>query len=319
MGNLSDYENFLYSPNVTKLAEEMGWWTPQNDVPGVFDFFGAYGYTPEGGDPISTKLLKDTLAFYSGRRMWRIYSLLSPVEGAKLDPDKGYLPETVDPYPGSLPAPKHSVTAQMVMSVLRDHYEGTAYDLTVGMAAGPFGTPNRGASTKGTLGVWERAISMHRTSWSYVLEAKPDGRSISWLGYDSPHGTAYLPFFGAATSGAPESFHSHDGYMSKFSTKVAWWAFNLVNQYSDLNFRLINAEVQKKAHKVEAEGAEAVAKWEKEVSTMDKDAAIAELTKKSNAFAEAKLAEWWELAGLIFAKYGRYVVTYNESEIGGED
>lgn len=24
--NLSDSENFLYSPNVTQLAEEMGWW-----------------------------------------------------------------------------------------------------------------------------------------------------------------------------------------------------------------------------------------------------------------------------------------------------
>merc|ERR1712178_222562 len=105
--------------------------------------------------------------------MWRIYSLLSPDQGSKLDPDKGNLPETVNPYPGSLPAPKHSVTAQMVMDVLRDHYEGTAYDLTQGMAAGPFGSPNRGASAHGTPGLWERAISMHRTSWSYVLEARP--------------------------------------------------------------------------------------------------------------------------------------------------
>lgn len=138
------------------------------------------------------------------------------------------------------------------MDVLRDHYEGTPYDLTSGMAAGPFGNPNRGpAPQKNILGIWERAISLHRTSWSYVLEAKPDGRSISWLGYDSPHGTAYLPFFGAATSGAPKDFHSHDGYMSKFSTKVAWWAFNIVNQYSDLNFKVINQDVRKKAKEIE--------------------------------------------------------------------
>merc|ERR1711920_721074 len=56
-----------------------------------------------------------------------------------------------------------------------------------------------------------------------------------------------------------------------------------------------------------------------EVSAMDEDAALAELTRRSNAFAEAKLAEWWDLAGHIFAKYGRYVVTFNESEIDGEE
>merc|ERR1712178_315018 len=222
--------------------------------------------------------------------MWRIYSLLSPDQGSKLDPDKGNLPETKDPYPGSLPAPKHSVTAQMVMNVLRDHYEGTAYDLTVGMAAGPFGTPNRGPSTKGTPGVWERAISMHRSSWSYVLEAKPTGRSISWFGYDSPHGTAYLPFFGAATEGAPQSFHSHDGHMSKFSTKVAWWAFNLVNQYSDLNFQLINKDVRAKAKQIEQEGQVCIATCEAAADRQKDEFAAAEaLTSCSNTFAEEKV------------------------------
>merc|ERR1712151_1413936 len=61
--NLSDPERFLYSPGITKLAEENGWWSPMNDPPGMFDFFGAYGYTPEGGNPETTKLLKDTLSF----------------------------------------------------------------------------------------------------------------------------------------------------------------------------------------------------------------------------------------------------------------
>jgi len=46
--NLSDSENFLYSPGVTELAEEMGWWSPQDDKPGVFDFFRSYGYTRRG-------------------------------------------------------------------------------------------------------------------------------------------------------------------------------------------------------------------------------------------------------------------------------
>mmetsp|Transcript_91102 Transcript_91102/g.253664 ORF Transcript_91102/g.253664 Transcript_91102/m.253664 type:complete len:663 (+) Transcript_91102:71-2059(+) len=318
--NLSDPANFLYSPGVTKLAEEMGWWSPSEDEPGIFDFFGSYGFQPdtETGDAVAAKALANTLRYYSGRRMWRIFSLLSPLEGAKLDPEKGNLPKTKDPYPSSVPAPKGSITARQVMDVLRDHYEGTPYDLTQGMAAGPFGSPNRGAKTpQGVRGQWERAISMHRTSWSYVLEARPRGRSVTWLGYDSPHGTAYLPFFGSATGSAPESFHSHEGCMSKFSTKVAWWAYNLVNQYSDLNFALINKDVRAKAKTIEDEAVLALAAWEKEADQKADDSAALELlTARSNSFAEAKVGEWWDFAWSLFAKYGRYVITYDETAHG---
>merc|ERR1712048_669787 len=107
--------------------------------------------------------------------MWRIFSLLSPEEGGKLDPVTGNLPDTKNPYPMSVRAPPGSVTLEMVMGVHRDHYEGTPYDLTKGMAAGPHGNPNRGTfgSVVGsTVGRWERAISMFRTSWSFVLEPK---------------------------------------------------------------------------------------------------------------------------------------------------
>mmetsp|Transcript_55399 Transcript_55399/g.168381 ORF Transcript_55399/g.168381 Transcript_55399/m.168381 type:complete len:676 (-) Transcript_55399:392-2419(-) len=317
---LDDPDNYRYSPGVTELAEEMGWWSPDDDAPGVFDFFGSYGFTPDVKDapnPAAGELLKNVLSFYSGRRMWRIFSLLSPAEGAKLDPNKGNLPKTPNPYPSSVPAPAGSVTARMVMNVLRDHYEGTPYDLTAGMAAGPFGNPNRGAAAPpGTLGVWERAISMHRSSWSYVLEAKPGVQSVSWLGYDSPHGTAYLPFFGAAAGGAPENFHSHEGYMSKFSTSVAWWAFNMINQYTDTNFQLINTEVRAKAKAIEDEGEHIVSTCLASAKGLGSHKATEELAKCSNKFAEEKVAEWWEFAWSLFAKFGRYSITYNESATG---
>jgi len=334
--NLSDPDNFLYSPGVTKLAEEMGWWSPSEEAtPGVFDFFGSYGFTPpkplpSGQDshttpgapaPQSAELLENLLSFYSGRRMWRIFSLLSPKEGAKLDPNKGNLPKTENPYPSSVPAPKGSVTPEMVMNVLRDHYEGTPYDLTKGVSAGPFGSPNRGPVTPhGVSGLWERAISLERGSWSYVLEANPHGRSVSWLGLDAPHGAAYLPFYGAAASSAPESFR--EGMMSKFSTKAAWWAFNLVNQYSDMRFSLINPEVRNRSHAIEVEAASRRVAWEAEADAAaaigGEAAALKLLTERSNAFAQAKVDEWWDFAWSLFAKYGRSMTTQNESENGAQ-
>ena len=32
------------------------------------------------------------------------------------------------------------------------------------------------------------AISMFRTAYSYVLEPRPDRRSLTWFGYDAAHG-----------------------------------------------------------------------------------------------------------------------------------
>jgi len=326
--NLSDSENFVHSPNVTGLAEDMGWRNVKGESStDIFDFFAAYGYTPAQGD--RTAIAPDGMTsaqadangqlyqFYSGRRIWRIFSLLSPSEGAKLDSQKGNLPLTTSPYPPSVAAPKRSVTLRMVMDTYRDHYEGTPYDLTHGMSAGPYGNPNRAATPHNLTGQWERAISMHRTSWSFILEARPAARSITWFGWDAPHGTAYLPFYAAAATGGPESYHSHDGHMSKYSQNVAWWAFNLLNQYQDLNFHAINKEVRSKSKEVEDLAMQSVLAWELEADKLhDPAAALRLLTERSNAFATQAVAEWWTFAGLIFSKYNHYVVMHNESEIG---
>merc|ERR1712048_1284660 len=68
--NLSDTENFLYSPGVSKLAEEKGWWSPEEEVSeDIFDFFGAYGYTPTAHAGVSASVAEsqaNTLSFYSG-------------------------------------------------------------------------------------------------------------------------------------------------------------------------------------------------------------------------------------------------------------
>merc|ERR1719183_3517310 len=156
------------------------------------------------------------------------------------------------------------------------------------MAAGPFGNPNRAPAPLGLIGAWERAISMYRTTWSFVLEAKPHGRSVTWFGWDAPHGTAYLPLFGAAVAPAPDSYHSREGHESKFSFKVAYWAFCMVNQYQDTKFNMINPAVLERAHKIEKEARQAVALWEAEADKADGDehAALALLTQRSNAFID---------------------------------
>lgn len=112
--------------------------------------------------------------------------------------------------------------------------------------------------------------------------------------------------------------------MSKFSYDVAWWAYNLINQYTEINFQLINAEVRKKANAVEDEAQRRVAAWEVEADRLLAAApgeqgereAMESLTKQSNEYAEKVLEEWKQFATVLFGKFGRHLVTYNESLTG---
>jgi len=202
-----------------------------------------------------------------------------------------------------------------VLEAYRDHFEGTPYDLTQSMAAGPYGNPNRATFDDDYLGFFERAISMHRTGFAHVAVARPRSRSVVWLCLDSPHGSVWLPFYGAASAGAPDSFHSHRGSQSSFSSEVAWWAFSVVNQYAERNYRLINPEVRQKAHDIESRALAQIATWELQAAAASsEDTALEFLTARSNALAVEVVEEWWKLSEVLLGKYSRYAVTYKEGD-----
>lgn len=317
--DLHDPSNNIYSEGVADLAMEMGWRKTATEQPGHFDFFAAYGAELEGEE-------KTVMGYYVGRRIWRGYTLLAPEEGAKIDPGSthlangGRMPESVAARPGS-------VTLEMVFALHRDHFEGTPYDLTVGMAAGPFGNPNR--QDQAGPGQWERAWSLQRTICSYVLEPRPNGRGVAWFNYDAPHGSPFMPFYAGATGDAPLSFHSKEGDMSVFSRDVAWWAFNLVNTWSTLNFKVINGEVKLRCQEKEAEAMLLMRQWEAEADAaagtipgvmhppaLAQRAALDVLTQRSNEFNNGVVTQWWAFADHLFSKYSRSAVDYTEEDEG---
>lgn len=77
--------------------------------------------------------------YYSGRRMWGVFRLLSP--SAQLSPTYGNL-KADKPYPFAVKVDK-PVTPQDCMAVLRDWYNDSEYSTSVGVAGGPFGSPDR--------------------------------------------------------------------------------------------------------------------------------------------------------------------------------
>lgn len=213
--NLSDPENYLASPGILDIAKSTGLWDETRD--GDFDFDRTFGY----GGPITDA----ARALYVGRRVWRAMDLLAPSQ--RLDPYWGIHPSRPS-YPFSV-KPDKLVSRRDIYRILRDHYEGTEFDLTKRLSAGPFGSPVRwDGDDKGVPGAWERAISIFRSSFTFVAVSRGDlpdeVGGVTWYGQDAAHGTVYVPFW----VGQKKWNKAWGvGKQSKFSTDSAWWAFNV--------------------------------------------------------------------------------------------
>jgi dipeptidase len=134
-------------------------------------------------------------------------------------------------YPFSVPVEK-KLTAQDVKGFLRYHYQGTEFDLTQGILAGPYGTPFRQEGGPGT-GQVPRGIAILRTVYGNIAQTGPE-KQLAWFAMDTPLTSVYVPLYARSTG--VSSYYSK-GYDGEFSRDSAWWAFNFVNNYMQLNYR----------------------------------------------------------------------------------
>lgn len=289
--DFTDKENFMYSTDITQLSKEMGWWSEGED----FNYAKLFNPEPYGSP------------FYAARREWRVFSLVAPSqEFPTLD--------RYEQYPFSV-KPDQKLAVKDLMDIYSDHYEGTPYDLTKGLAAGPFGNPTRwgvkGDQKPGTIGEdrhdWERAIALYRCSYSFVSQSRswmPDPvGGLLWFGQDSPDTTVYVPMYCGVTE-VPESWSS--GLRHQFDPDSAWWAFNFVNNWANLRWDAMYTEIREKKasyedvffadqNEIEAEAAELFSKNPAE--------SVRYLTKYTNDAMNTVEDGWWEFAWYLVGKY----------------
>lgn len=233
-----DHEKYMCSTGLYEKAKAAGAWSGV----GPFDWSMTMGpdirnfsYTP-GFEPIP---------FYTSARLWRIFDRVAPSQGVAL---------VANPwdYPWSAPVDER-LTARNVMDLMRDHYEGTEIDLTVGVFAGPYGSPNRnqgGVGLKTHGGQFARAMSLPRTSSTSIGQTYPPegaterkGITTWWFSQDAPASSVFVPFY-ANTSRYDRSFGI--GHMSKYDDRSAWWVFDFVANWMELNYRLMSIDVNAK-------------------------------------------------------------------------
>jgi dipeptidase len=111
----------MYCENLFDICKALGWWKPDQ---GKLDWLCAVS-NGEFNHP-----------YYSLRRVWRIFSLIKP----SADFPAQVANWDTKAYPFSV-KPDRKLSVTDVMTLHRDVYEGTSFDLTKGLAAGSFGDP----------------------------------------------------------------------------------------------------------------------------------------------------------------------------------
>jgi len=235
--NLTDSDNYYGRKEMHAIALKQGWWDGITD----FDFTAAFSIGEYSHE------------YYSGRRMWRALSLVAP--SLKLDPTVGSplnasgLGPNQEFYPWGV-VPDTPVQLQTLQAIHRDHYENTSFDLTQGLAAGPFSSPNRwgGASHEHAIvgGAWERPISVYRVNYNHITQLRswlPDevGPCL-WFGPHVPHGTVYNPIYIGAQM-VPLTYSS--GNMAQYDSTIAWWRHAVVSNWAQLKWSYMIEDIRK--------------------------------------------------------------------------
>ena len=291
---LNDPENCLYSKNVISFAIQKGYYDPKSGRP--FRFNDAY--CPD--TPRNRR--------YSDMRVWSIFRRAAPSRHFSADYARGDL--KAKPYPLWI-KPDHKLSVADVFSLMRDHYEATPFDMTKGIDAGPYGSPNRWRPISWKVDsveyAWERPISTQQTGFSYVSQSRswlPDGiGGLLWYGLDDTYTSCYMPVYCSIDRFAAPL---ETGTLKQFSWDSAWWIFNLVANYANLKYHYMVKDIQKVQKELESEFLTLQPSIEKTAMLLAKqNPGLMEsyLTDYSVAQQNKVFNRWKELAGYLITKY----------------
>jgi len=269
-------DDFLFNKDIFRAAKAAGLW----DGHGALHFSKVFApdemafESPKGASPIP---------LYASVRRFGVNKLLAPS-------DKSPFKVASLDYGFSVKV-ESALTQQDVFALLRTQYEGTEFDLTKGIMAGPYGNPFRSEGGP-SFGQIPRGVAITRTLYSIVVQTGPS-RQIAWFASDTPVTSVYVPLF-SRTSAVSSSYSV--GHNQEFTRDSASWAFNFVSNYMQLNYQGMS----------QAEVYPAIKKWQDDIdSRLSKFEAAnnTQLATLQTALQEEVVASWWKLADFLVMKY----------------
>ncbi|NOY22954.1 MAG: dipeptidase [Acidobacteria bacterium] len=293
---MDDKENCLYSKNVMDYAVKHGYYDSKSRNP--FRFNETYC-------PMTPQKIR-----YTATRVWSIFRRSAP--SLNLSPDYHRGVKGAARYPLWIKPDKKLKLAD-VMALMRDHYEGTPYDMTKGVDAGQFHSPQRWRPMNWKVAeddidyTWERPISTQQTGFSFVSQSRdwlPDPvGGVYWYGLDNTYTSCYIPFY-CSSHEAPDAYTK--GSLNRFSMDSAWWVFNLVSNFAEIKWSYmvkdilaVRKELENRFIAMEPAVDQAAAALYKK----DPKLAAEYLNDYSNSQAMTVYHRWVKLSGDSICKY----------------
>ncbi|WP_257462151.1 dipeptidase [Archangium lipolyticum] len=285
----------LYSPDVISFAREKGWFTGADK-----DFSFADTYHP--------------LDFESARaceaRVWSIFRRAAPSLGMGVEYVDG---SSLDKRMPLWVKPDRKLAVQDVMTLMRDHYEGTPLDMTKDVGAGPYAVPYRwrpmSFEVDGKKYLHERAISTQQTGFSFVAQMRswmPDPiGGLLWFGVDDTFTTVYTPMY-AGIRRTPKNFATGVANRGQFSWDSSFWVFNWVSNQAYARWSDMIVDVQKAQGELEGQFLADQADIEKNALELYKstpEQARTYLTEYSTQQGDKVHARWRQLGEQLLVKY----------------
>ena len=213
-----DKENCMYSKDVVSFARKMGWFNGKDED---FDFSNTYCPADYG-----TLRGCDARAWSFFNRykagMDRYLPYLEGKKGAEIMP--------------LYVKPDKLVSVRDMQNMMRDHFEGTPYDMTQDPGAkNYFNVPYRYRPMEFKVDSvtysHERAIATQQTGFVFCTQMRswlPDAiGGIIWFGVDDANTAVFVPMY-CCINEVPDCYGTGNGDLYTFDFDAAFWVNNLI-------------------------------------------------------------------------------------------
>lgn len=291
--NLKDKANVRYAKDMISFARKRGYFTGKDED---FSFADVYG-THEA----STRRGCDA-------RVWSYFRRFSK------DADRYFAwcnGDSDEPMPLYI-VPDRKVSLAEMQEAMRDHFEGTPYEMTSDIGAGPYHVPYRWRPMEyevdGKKYCMERAIATQQTGWSYVSQSRswlPDPvGGVLWFGTDDTGTTVYMPIYCGVTEVPAELA---EGDINTLSLGSNFWVNNIVANQAYNRYDQMIPDIRKVQSRLEKGFQDSRAEVEKNLVQTVETGDIEGYRKAVNAEAASVAKEatdsYRDLAGYLFVKY----------------
>lgn len=298
----NESQTVFHAPDVVSFARAKGWYSGKDKD---FSFSDVYAPVSFGG------------ARFCEMRVWSFFKDVNSKMGKYADYASGVIKHGKNEFAKNrMPLwikPDKKVSAQDLMKYMRDHLEGTDWDMSKDIGAGPWELPYRWRpltwEVDSVFYCNERATATQQTGFSFVSQSRnwlPDPiGGIHWFSVDDANTTVYTPMYCGITK-VPESYAVGNGDLLTFSWDAAFWVFNFVSNwtYSRYSYMIKDVRVKQQAfEKKYAELTPVIDNAAKTLYAQNPELAIEFITNYSVNTANNLVDDWRELGEFLLTKY----------------